>query len=212
MWMGMDPGTRNPTAGLWVVVDQTKRRMVAVAEYQQSGLSADVHAAAWSQVERKWHKPRWRVSDPSIMVRDRGSNMSLHSQYLKLGYNFDLGPSKHKDRIPMLGKLIHLNQFQCTPDCPILFEQLKSYRWEDLTPQMRSSGADPREVPVQGDDHLVDCAQYLSSRWILPVKDVLEPEELTPWERTSREIHRKTRAQARAGRLSGDHDLGGIPV
>lgn len=170
-WMGMDPGTRNPTAGLWVWHDQDNRRLVGVAEYQENRTSAAGHAAAWRQIEKK-HAPRvvWRVSDPgSITVPDRGTNMKLSDQYRRLGFNFALGPRHHKDRIPMLGQMIALGRFVVTPNCPQTYEQIRDYKWEDITPAQRARGENPKEKPVTKDDHLVDCAQYLCSRWVRPL-------------------------------------------
>jgi hypothetical protein len=169
-WMALDPGTRNPTAGLWVWVDQAKRRLVGIAEYQEAGVAAAVHAQAWRRIEAE-HKMnvRWRVADPSIETRDRGSNMKLSDQYRRLGYTFAHGPKQHKDRIPMLGQLIHAKRFVVTTDCPQTHEAIKGYRWEDITPAQRAKGLDPREAPKKKNDHLVDCAQYLASRWVKPL-------------------------------------------
>lgn len=174
-YMGMDPGTRSPTAGLWVVIDEDgsisghKRAMIGVAEYQESYTAAQQHAKQWRAIEAR-HKMnvRWRVADPSIMTTDRGSNMTLSDQYRRLGYRFNLGPKNHKDRIPALGQLITMRRFLLTPDCPQTFEAIKDYQWEDLTTAMKQKGVDAPERPLKANDHLVDCAQYLSSRWIKP--------------------------------------------
>lgn len=172
-WQGFDPGTRGVSnAGLWVVIDPAKRQMIAVSEYQEGGLSAAKHAMGWRAIEaRKKMKVRWRVADPNaIGIRDRGSNMTLHSQYQRLGFNFASGPSRDRDRIPMLGQLIELGRFKCTSDCPQTYEAIKSYQWEDLTAAMRRKGADAPEKPLKANDHLVNCAQFLSSRWVGPQK------------------------------------------
>jgi PBSX family phage terminase large subunit len=184
-WMGMDPGTRNPTAGLWVVVDKEgdltgrKRSLVGIAEYSQNYEAAQQHAAAWRQIEAQ-HKMRvsWRVSDPNALpVKDRGTNMGLDDQYRRLGFNFVLGPSKHRDRIPMLGSLIATGRFMVTPNCPMTYEAIKNYQWEELTAAMRAKGVDAPDKPLKKGDHLVDCAQYLSSRFVAPV---FQPTEKPP--------------------------------
>lgn len=174
-WMGMDPGTRSPTAGLWVVVDEDgsisghKRALIGVAEYQESYVAAQEHAKRWRQIEgRHRMKPRRRVADPSIMTTDRGSNMTLFDQYRRLGYTFTLGPKDHKDRIPALGQLITMRRFLLTPNCPQTYEAIKDYQWEDLTTAMKQKGVDAPERPLKSNDHLVDCSQYVASRWIKP--------------------------------------------
>jgi PBSX family phage terminase large subunit len=207
-WHGMDPGTRNPTAGLWVWLDQANRRLVGIAEYEQAGIAATAHAAAWRAIEAQ-HKMnvRWRVADPSIETRDRGSNMKLSDQYRRLGFNFAHGPKQHKDRIPMLGQLIHTNRFVLTSDCPLAYEAIKGYRWEDITPVQRSKGVDPREAPVKKNDHLVDCAQYLSSRWVKP----MSPESLERPETFSDEVwsmmRKKVRTQGMRHGVTNDFGL-----
>lgn len=196
-WFALDPGTRNPTAGLWVWMDQAKRRLVGIAEYEQAGVAAAVHAQAWRRIEAG-HKMnvRYRVADPSIETRDRGSNMALSDQYRRLGYTFAHGPKQHKDRIPALGQLIHAKRFVLTTDCPLTYEAIKGYRWEDVTPAQRSKGVDPREAPLKKNDHLVDCAQYLASRWVKPLgSDLVLPEESF-----SDEVWRMMRRKLRADR------------
>jgi len=210
-WMGMDPGTRNPTAGLWVVVDQAKRRLIGVAEYQEAGTAAVEHAKAWRRIEAQ-HKMNvaWRVADPNVNTRDRGTNVSLYDQYRRLGFRFALGPKRYKDRIPALGNLIHQRRFVLTRNCPMTYEAIKSYRWEDITPAKRSKGDDPREEPLKKDDHPVDCAQYLASRWVSAPKIVLPSDEDEP---LHMQIHRQLRQQRAKQALGrGNHDLGSTLV
>lgn len=165
-WMGVDPGTENPTAGLWVTLDTDNRRLVAVAEYEQAGVAADVHAAAWRRIEAEQKmRVRWRVADPnSITQRDRGTALSLQTQYAKLGFNFTLGASSDTDRIPALGHLIHLKRFVVSARCQRTFQAIKDYQWKDLTPIQRAKGEDPKEQPLKKNTHLVECAQYIAGR------------------------------------------------
>jgi PBSX family phage terminase large subunit len=214
-WHGMDPGTRSPTAGLWVCVDQANRRLVGVSEYQETFLSAAEHAKRWREIEarkpmRMSSRVRWRVADPSITTRDRGTNMGLDDQYRRLGYSFQLGPKQHKDRIPMLGQLIHLRKFVvCRELCPQTYEQIRDYKWEDLTPTQRAKEIDAPERPLKKNEHLVDCAQYLSSRWSRPMADPLP----RPEQSFSDEVHRAIRKQMKGKRRAKlTHDLGSLPV
>lgn len=139
-------------------------------------------------------------------MRDRGSNMSLAQQYRRLGFQFQLGPRTHDNRIPMLGQMIHLRRFKLTTECPQAYEQIKNYRWEDLTPAMKRKGADPTERPLKKDDHIVDCAQYVCSRYSAPMKDARPrgPQSF------SEEVHRTIRKQLRNKRAQRgrSHDLG----
>lgn len=216
-WMGMDPGTRNPTAGLWVVQDPAKRQLVAIAEYEEAGVSAIKHAAQWRSIEAQ-HRMNvtWRTADPNINTRDRGSNMTLADQYRRLGYRFQLGPKEHKVRIPALGQLITQGRFVVTKACPRTYEAIRDYRWEDLTPAQRTRGVDPREQPLKKNDHLVDCAQYLAARWIKPTIVTPAPAE-DPHAEFSAQARRAIRKQLRTAqrkkrRGAAAHDLGGLRV
>lgn len=210
IWMGMDPGMRDPTAGLWVVVDRENRRLVAVAEYQQTGDAADVHARNWGEIESRLPtKPKWRVADPIVQARERGTGNNLLQIYARLGFNFSIGAAHHRTRIPALQQLVHQNKFVVTPDCPITFEQMREYKWEDISPTARTRGQDPPEKPVKGNDHLVDCAQYLAGRWVQPLSPAKpKGEQLTSWEEFSRDAHRTAKRQIIRGKMGFGNDLG----
>lgn len=211
VWQGMDPGTRSPTASVWVHVDYDRRRLVAFEEYQQTGLAATAHANAWRAIEARHRvQPTWRVSDPgSVTVRDRGSNMTLQDMYRREGFNFALGPKLPAERVPMLGLLIAQRRFVVMKGkCPITEEQVEGYRWEDLSLAMRKKGQDAPEKPVKGDDHLVDCAQYLSSRMVPPPNRIKPP----AGETFSDLIWGRVRQQkARAVRRHEDRGVTGLP-
>jgi hypothetical protein len=191
-------------------LDQENRRLVGIAEYQQSYTAAKQHADTWRGIEAQHKmKPRWRVADPSVMTHDRGTNMTLHDQYARLGFNFQLGPRTHKVRIPQLGQMIYMRKFVVTEDCPMTFEQIAAYKWEDISASMRARGVDAPEKPLKRNDHLVDCAQYLSSRWIKPLADTTQakPQDF------SAQVHAAIRKQIGNNRRRAQaHGLGGVRV
>jgi PBSX family phage terminase large subunit len=220
--MGMDPGTskENPTAGLWCYYDKEKHWLVGVAEYQDHSLSAKSHAMKWRTIETKFGrcKVRQRIADPTVTTRDRGTNMKLSDQYLRAGYNFELGPKREKDRIPMLGQLIEDGRFRVTNDCPMTFEAIQNYRWKDLSPRQAEEGAD--QHPIKKDDHLVNCAQYVTSKYIPPPAITPKPQstgEMTVTERLRAEHQDEMRAAIRRQIMdkrtrTNGHDLGKMPV
>lgn len=213
IWQGFDPGTRHPTAVLYVAV--VDRRLIGVHEELAPDTAVDVWAAKMRAAERRLPPVTWRVADPnSIHVRDRGTQVSLHAQYRREGFLFQDGPSRHEDRIPMLGNLLDTHRFALTRACPKTAEQIENYRWEDLTAAMKQKLGEHAEEygpekPVKVNDDLVDTAQYLSSRWVRPIKatgpDKLKPQ--TDWQRQSEEI-RATLAQQRKGRNQGRREPG----
>lgn len=220
--MGMDPGTskENPTAGLWAYYDKERHWLVGVEEYQAHSLNAKTHAMQWRTLETKFGrtKVRQRVADPTVTTRDRGSNMKLSDQYLRAGFNFELGPKRERDRIPMLGQLIEDGRFRVTTDCPMTFEAIQNYKWKDLTPQQRQNGAD--QSPLKKDDHLVNCAQYITSKYIPPpaivaVEPALPGETEEDQRRATHnaEIVKAIKTQIAAKRAAtNDHDLGSLQL
>jgi PBSX family phage terminase large subunit len=210
-WMGMDPGTRSPTAGLWVYVDQPNRRLIGVAEYERNYASATQHAAEWRRIEASLKgRVAWRCADPTIMTTDRGSNMTLYDQYARLGYVFQPGPKTLPARIPPLGQLIHQKRFVVTEACPLTYEAIKNYSWADITPEARKRGEEaPEKIKKDKYTHLTEAAQYACSRWMKPSQDIM-PVSLDPM---SDEIHRTIRQQIRRKRnRRASHDLGTIRV
>jgi hypothetical protein len=214
-WMGMDPGTRDPTAGLWVVADPDKRRLVGIAEYQEDSLAATVHARAWRRIE-SLHRMRvsQRIADPgSINVRDRATNNRLSDVYRRLGYNFQLGATRWEDRIGPLATLIENGQFVLTEDCPQTFESIAMAKWKDITPAQRASGEDPPAIPLKKNRHLCDAAEYLGARYLRPTPvqaRAIQQEGEPDWSVELRDVLR--RKIAKAGRPRGGRTLEGIPL
>jgi len=203
VWMGMDPGTseKNPTAGLWCWIDRDHRRLVGIAEYEMPGVAVDGHVSAWRGIEAKQQMSvGWRVSDPNaITQRDRGTMISLQSQYGKQGYHFNLGASADTPRITSLGHLIHLNRFVLSRQaCPKTFDAIANYQYKDLTPAQRASGETPPDKPLKKNDHLVNCAQWLAGREapMAPIHRRGVPKDFNA------EIHQAIRKQLRGRRLT----------
>lgn len=192
-WMGMDPGTSNPTAGTWAYWDPTlphvggMGKFVIVAEYSASGISASHHLDAWRAIEvhgthNLTRHPgrmnvRRRIADPSIATRDRGSMTALETQYLLGGMHFEHGPSLIKDRLPMLGQLIHTEMLAVTEECIQTWEAIQQYRYEELTPTQAAKGEEAK--PNKRGVDLVDATQYIASRW-MPEPKPAAPVEIDP--------------------------------
>lgn len=212
-WMGMDPGTRNPTAGLWCYLDLKNRQLIGVQEYQQNYTAAIQHAEEWKRIEAKLAPGRVvrRIADPNVNTVDRGTNRQLSDLYRDAGFRFELGPRREPDRIPSLQQMIYLRKFKVTKDCPLTFQALKEAQWEDLTPAAKAKGADAPERRLKRNDHLPNCAEYLASRWIRPAKLRLPEEDLTPAQWMSKEIHTSIRKQRKRKPRTQRHVLG-IPV
>jgi len=207
--MGFDPGTHAGNAAVWVFYDKAKHLLVAVAEYNESGLAASVHAAEWRKIENRHRmKVRTRVADPVVDTRDRGTMMKLSDQYRRLGFSFINGPRPIETRLTALGQLIAVKRFKVTEECPQLAQQIQNYRWQDLTPIQRDKGAEAK--PLKRDVDLVDAAQYIATKYVAPPK--VQPNR-TDEEQHAAEIHAAIRRQLADRRsATGNHDLGSVPL
>jgi PBSX family phage terminase large subunit len=205
---GFDPGTSAGNAALWCYYDRDRHRLVGIAEYNETGLAASEHAMRWRKIEGRFGgRVRTRIADPKpIATRDRGSNMTLHAQYSKLGFNFIPGTNSLDVRLPALAQLIHTRRFVVTEDCMQTFEQLKKYQWQDLTPSQQERGVEAK--PLKKDVDLVDAAQYIACRYIKPPKA-----RATGMDPEAAEIAMSIRRQL-SGRRNApiEHDLGTMRV
>lgn len=212
VWMGMDPGTSNPTAGVWAHIDLANHRMVAIAEYKEPGLAVDTHVARWRQIEAMQRmRVQWRVGDPnSITQRDRGTALALQQQYGRLGYHFALGSADQDTRIWQLGRLINLNRFVVSEDLTQLTEALANYQWKDLTPAQKNRGEDPRQAPLKKNTDLVEAAQFIAGRYLPLPNKPYKPEPQTWSDEVWAEVH-KQQDSRRMGGGAATNELG-IPI
>ena len=209
VWMGMDPGTENPTAGVWCWVDEANHRLVAIAEYKEPGLAVDTHVAKWRQIEAMQRmRVTWRVGDPNaITQRDRGTAIPLQQQYARLGYNFALGAANQDTRIWQLGRLINLHRFAVSEDLHELTESLKNYQWKDLSPAQRARGEDPRSQPLKKGTDLVEASQFIAGRYLPFREKPYEPPPQSWSDEVWRDV-RKQRLLDSAGETVAYNDLG----
>ncbi len=201
--MGYDPGNGSPdpnapnkgslNAALWVYYDKKTHRFVGVAEYAEGGLSASAHAKKWRTIEAQHGMRNFqRIGDPKAVTRrDWGSNVKLSDLYARLGYHFQLGPGGIQDRVWGLAELIATGRFVVTTECPRTFQQLLSYRWEDLSPHQIERGR--QAAPLKKDVDLVDAAQYATSKYVPPPPVQAMP--IDPEDAYTIEVHAAIRKQ-----------------
>jgi PBSX family phage terminase large subunit len=219
--MGYDPGsgtvnaqtgavTGSLNAAVWCYYDPKTHRLIAVAEYGEGNAAVRKHAMAWRRIEATHGmRVQVRIADPgSVNNRDRGSNMKLADLYRREGFPFQIGPNKVADRVWTLGELIASGRFVVTTECPRLYEQILSYRFEDLTPSQIEKGRELK--PLKKDVDLVDAAQYAVSRYVPPPP--VEPKPVPEEDAHAQEVHaaiqkqikRKRGRNARSGSPSGN--------
>lgn len=160
IWMGMDPGIKDPTAAVWMVYDYENKRLVVVREYEKTDMNAQQHMENWRVIEKELGPISRRTADPYTNSRDRGSGLRLADIYGKGGFHFELGPVREDVRTTLLGNLIASGQLLCSERCERSFETIANAQWKDLTPQERELGLDSKEKVLRRDMHLPDAIQY----------------------------------------------------
>lgn len=108
----------------------------------------------------------------------------------------------------MLGLLIAQKRFVVTDACSKTAQQIRDYKWEALTTAMKMAGKDAPEKPLKGNDDLVDCGQYVASRWVPPGAVRPRAQDRSAWEAHSDRIwervrHRKEELVHRRASIAG---------
>lgn len=214
IFMGMDPGTRAPTAAVWVWQDKMNERLHILRDYEVPGVSAKQHADNWKRLEaQSGQLPNLRLADiNSITQRDRGSGVSLQAQYGRLGFHFRTATNVQNITIPTLGNLIHQNRMVCSPEARATFDAIRDYQWVDLTPVQKQQNIEGPDTVLKRNTHLVEATQYVASRGVT-LRKPHPYANLTADQAWNKEIHDSLKRDRRA-RLTPktNHDLGPIRV
>ncbi len=148
--VGMDLGTRNPTA--LVVVRYAGDRRHFEAEHYERGMSSDsitdLAVLAWER-----YAPEFMVIDPSAAglikaLQERGIRVRKAVNDVKVG-------------IANLTSVIP--DLTVDPSCVNMIAEFESYRYSD-------KGLGNSDVPVKEHDHLMDCARYVEMELSAPKK------------------------------------------
>lgn len=162
-YMAIDPGLRNPTAGLWVAVDPDDTLYV-YDEYYVSEKIIKEHAEAILRREQG-QKIYLRLIDPSSSGRNFITKTSNRDEYAR--YGIHCVPARNDLQIGMdrVAKLLTPGEKTGAPG--IFFfstlthtlEEIRNYRWQEIYGSRQN---DPPEKPVKRSDHLMDCLRYIA--------------------------------------------------
>jgi phage terminase large subunit len=157
IYLGMDFGTRAPTAVTVCALDPKSDRLTLVAEYYKAQATLSDHAKAIHALIAKWGEPEWIVCDPE----DRGARLSLARDHGLTNIGARKGKGSVRNGINDLSERLAPDAegrpgLQVFSTCTHFIREIESYVWDE-----RGSG-EVRDQPKQRQsDHLLDAVRYL---------------------------------------------------
>jgi phage terminase large subunit-like protein len=181
--MGLDHGLKNPTAVLWMAVNEYGYCIV-FDEHYQNELTIEQHAKIIKQkIKEHGRFPDLLVADPSIKNRQAVTGTSIHLEYSKAGLNFTFGNNDVRAGIIRVKryftprKLVAGLQFRphplfprpneeypgirISPKCANLIKEGKLYRFKTYANKKLNDERNPYEEPNPKDDHALDALRYM---------------------------------------------------
>lgn len=162
----MDHGLNNPTAWLWMAVDE-KGNVYVYDEHYEADKVVSYHAARVLSKQAEWRIPfAYAIGDPAIKQRNGVTGTSVQLEYFDHSItivpgNNDViaGINRVKEYIgnPMAEK--HPKLF-ISRRCTNLLWEFRRYRWAKWATKKMESDRNPKEEPHKKDDHAMDALRY----------------------------------------------------
>jgi phage terminase large subunit-like protein len=184
LWIcSLDHGLNNPTAVLWIAIDQNGFGVVFDEHYAKEW-TIDMHAKEiQKRVREHGRAPDLFVADPSIGARNGVTGTSIQQEYIKHGIVWTLGNNdvkagivrvkKYWRPIEYVGLRKHplfvrdddpaFNTFprlRISPKCSNLIWELKRYRWKTYANKKLAYENNAYDEPHKKDDHAADSLRY----------------------------------------------------
>src|SRR6266850_1812638 len=223
---GHDHGKNNPTACLWTAVD-LDGNLISFREYESSGPTIKEHVKHILAMERRHgDQIERRLADPSMFTRmvsvDRGGQAgdkwwSVALEYEQNGLDLEPGDNAMLASLERVNALLWPDPGHRFPVWHPRAGQLGSPHWFFFDSLERTAecmskwrfkehateALGLREEPVDVDDHLPDCARYISTAFVEPSVDHRPKPEPThrEWQverkkRIGREIRRSNKDES----------------
>jgi hypothetical protein len=170
----IDHGRRNPTAVLWLAFDDLGNCFV-VDEHYEAGQLVGHHAKAINRKrEETWGTPNYSVIDASAAAQDPNTGRSVIDEYWDYGISTIPSDRHVIARINRVAEWLRPDPLHPHPitgetrpegwprlyifrNCFNLIEHVPQYQWKPKPPTYQE---DPKEKPLEKDDHDVDALGY----------------------------------------------------
>lgn len=158
-YIGIDPGYRNPTAVVWVVV--VGENLYVVSDYEVAGLTVTDHSKAILQrtADLGWNLQRVKVLiDSAANQKTSACEISTATQYRNCGLAVDANVNKNLaqgllEMKTLFGNADGKRSLFVFKNCVHLISELRGYYWGD--------GEQPQKV----NDHTIDALRYIVMDW-----------------------------------------------
>jgi phage terminase large subunit len=202
----IDHGRRNPTAVLWGAFDEAGNCFI-FDEHLEAGKLVNHHAQIINEKREMYGDPEYTVIDAQAAQQDPNTGRSVVDEYWD--YGIQTVPSD-RHRIAGINRVAEWLRLDPSHPHPLtgktrpegypriyffkglpITEHLPQYKWKPKPPTQE---ADPKEEPLEKDDHDVDALRYL----LMTRPDITEkpkalqihdPRSRRYWERFHDKIH-----------------------
>jgi PBSX family phage terminase large subunit len=172
---GIDHGRRVPTAVEWAAFDEQGNCFI-IDEHYEAGKLVSHHAQQiLKKREESWGHPNYTVIDASAAALDPNTGRSVIDEYFDWGISTIPSDRHVIARVNRIAEWLRLDPDHPHPltgetrpegwpklyifkNCHNLVEHLQQYQWK---PQPPTRTEDPKEKPLEKDDHDVDALGYI---------------------------------------------------
>jgi len=158
----LDPHPRNPDAILWVGKDVKGRYYVLDEFYGKTKLNELAQIIHTKAAKFRVVK---RLADPTIFIKDQHTDTSLADRLEELGLEYDSGSKEREYAIRTIEDMLDYERkdaefikapmlYVCS-NCERTIWEFQHWQWDDWRGRTMER-KDPRESPVDKDDHMLE--------------------------------------------------------
>jgi len=160
IYLGVDFGTRAPTAVVVCALDPKDDRLYLVDEYYKAQATLSDHARAIHALIAKWGEPEWIVCDPE----DRGARLALARDHGLTNIGARKGKGSVRNGINDLAERLAPDAeghpgLQVFSTCTSFIREIEGYVWDE-----RGAGEVRDQPKPRQADHLLDAMRYLVTK------------------------------------------------
>lgn len=160
IYLGVDFGTRAPTAVVVCALDPKDDRLYLVDEYYKAQATLSDHAKAIHALIAKWGEPEWIVCDPE----DRGARLALARDHGLTNLGARKGKGSVRNGINDLAERLAPDAegrpgLQVFATCTHFIREIEGYVWDE-----RGAGEARDQPKPRQSDHLLDAMRYLVTK------------------------------------------------